>query len=73
MNESAGEKVSTFVAGDKVLVDGKKVGTIVSQEGENSLVKLFSGNETERIANKRIRLSRGSLTFTRWLTLAGCS
>ena len=56
MNESAGEKVSTFVAGDKVLVDGKKVGTIVSQEGENSLVKLFSGNETERIANKRIRL-----------------
>ena len=56
MNESAGEKVSTFVAGDKVLVDGKKVGTIVSQEGENSLVKLFSGNETERIPNKRIRL-----------------
>ena len=56
MNESAGEKVSTFVAGDKVLVDGKKVGTIVSQEGENSLVKLFSGNETERISNKRIRL-----------------
>lgn len=56
MNESAGEKVSTFVAGDKVLVDGKKVGTIVSQEGENSLVKLFSGNETERIANNRIRL-----------------
>ena len=56
MNESAGEKVSTFVAGDKVLVDGKKIGTIVSQEGENSLVKLFSGNETERIANKRIRL-----------------
>lgn len=56
MNESAGEKVSTFVAGDKVLVDGKKIGTIVSQEGENSLVKLFSGNETERIPNKRIRL-----------------
>lgn len=56
MNESAGEKVSTFVAGDKVLVDGKKIGTIVSQEGENSLVKLFSGNEMERIANKRIRL-----------------
>ena len=56
MNESAGEKVSAFVAGDKVLVDGKKVGTIVSQEGENSLVKLFSGNETERIPNKRIRL-----------------
>lgn len=56
MNESAGEKVSTFVAGDKILVDGKKVGTIVSQEGENSLVKLFSGNETERIPNKRIRL-----------------
>lgn len=56
MNESAGEKVSTFVAGDKVLVDGKKVGTIVSQEGENSLVKLFSGNEIERIPNKRIRL-----------------
>lgn len=56
MNESAGEKVSTFVAGDKVLVDGKKIGTIVSQEGGNSLVKLFSGNETERIANKRIRL-----------------
>lgn len=56
MNESAGEKVSTFVAGDKVLVDGKKVGTIVNQEGENSLVKLFSGNETERIPNKRIRL-----------------